>query len=160
MLNQHLCDTFSAKVLELNDTTFTLTDDDDGVHSSEDNEVLMLIYYSCWINSSANYISKYFSNFFSEKRIWHVMQISPLHEMLNSIFWGKIRKKIPICSDADGVNLREDNEVLMHSMPGKNCSCQMKFWNGFLIFPRKYDLTFHANWRQFACNIKSYFLGK
>ena len=33
----------------------------------------------------------------------------------------------------------------------------------FLIFPRKQDLTFHANCpqsRQFACNVKAYFLGK
>ena len=33
----------------------------------------------------------------------------------------------------------------------------------FLIFPRKQDLTFHANclqWRQFAWNAKSCFLGK
>ena len=33
----------------------------------------------------------------------------------------------------------------------------------FLIFPSKQDLTFHANcllWRQFAWNVKSYFLGK
>ena len=33
----------------------------------------------------------------------------------------------------------------------------------FLIFPRKQDLTFHANCllrRQFACNVKSCFLGK
>ena len=42
VLNQHLCDTFSAKVLELNDSTFTLTDDDDGVQSSEDNEVQLI----------------------------------------------------------------------------------------------------------------------
>ena len=49
VLNQHLCDTFSAKVLELNDSTFTLTDDDDGVQSSEDNEVrfILVSYKSC-----------------------------------------------------------------------------------------------------------------
>ena len=39
VLNQHLCDTFSAKVLELNETAFTLTDDDDGVQANEDHEV-------------------------------------------------------------------------------------------------------------------------
>ena len=36
----------------------------------------------------------------------------------------------------------------------------MTFWNNFLIFPRKQDLTFHANCLQIACNIKSCFLGK
>ena len=38
---------------------------------------------------------------------------------------------------------------------------QMTNWWYFLIFPRKQDLTFHANclyWRQFAWNIKSCFL--
>ena len=33
----------------------------------------------------------------------------------------------------------------------------------FLIFPRKEDLTLHANclqWRQFACNVKTFFLEK
>ena len=39
VLNQHLCDTFSAKVLELNETAFSLTDDDDGVQANEDHEV-------------------------------------------------------------------------------------------------------------------------
>ena len=32
----------------------------------------------------------------------------------------------------------------------------------FLVFPRKQDLTFHANclcWRQFACNVKTCFMG-
>ena len=35
-----------------------------------------------------------------------------------------------------------------------------KWWYFFLIFPRKQDLTFHANclhWRQFAWNVKSCF---
>ena len=41
VLNQHLCDTFSAKVLELNETAFSLTDDDDGVQANEDHEVNM-----------------------------------------------------------------------------------------------------------------------
>ena len=30
----------------------------------------------------------------------------------------------------------------------------------FLIFPRKQDLIFYANWKQFAWNVKSCFLGK
>ena len=40
----------------------------------------------------------------------------------------------------------------------------MPFWNIFHNFPRKWALTFHANWllrrvlRQFAWNIKAYFL--
>ena len=39
----------------------------------------------------------------------------------------------------------------------------MIFWNIFHIFPRKKDLTFHAyplSKRQFALNVKFYFLGK
>ena len=39
----------------------------------------------------------------------------------------------------------------------------MTFWNIFLIFPRKQDLTVHVNclhWKQFAWNFKSCFLGK
>ncbi|KAL4239001.1 Codanin-1 C-terminus [Mactra antiquata] len=38
LLNQHLCDTFSAKVLELNDTTFSSSDDDDVTVANGDNE--------------------------------------------------------------------------------------------------------------------------
>ena len=40
---------------------------------------------------------------------------------------------------------------------------QTTYWNIFLVYPRRQVSTFHANclrWRQFACNIKSYFLGK
>ena len=40
---------------------------------------------------------------------------------------------------------------------------QTVFWNTFLIFPRKQYLAFHASclqWRQFALNVKSSFLGK
>ena len=39
---------------------------------------------------------------------------------------------------------------------------QMTYWNIFLMFPRKQVLTFYANclqWRQFAWNVKSCFLG-
>ncbi|XP_053394864.1 codanin-1-like [Mercenaria mercenaria] len=38
MLNQHLCDTFSAKVLELNETTFTNHDEEDAPTSNGDDE--------------------------------------------------------------------------------------------------------------------------
>ena len=66
--------------------------------------------------------------FFPENRIWYFMQIvsigGNLHEILNPVFWEKIREMI------------------------------------FLIFPRKQDLIFHANFRQFAWNIKSCFLRK
>ena len=34
------------------------------------------------------------------------------------------------------------------------------YWNISLIFSRKQVLTFHANWRQFAWNVKTCFLGK
>ncbi|XP_060596823.1 codanin-1-like isoform X2 [Ruditapes philippinarum] len=38
MLNQHLCDTFSAKVLELNETSFTHHDEEDAPTSNGDDE--------------------------------------------------------------------------------------------------------------------------
>jgi codanin-1 len=40
MLNQHLCDTFSAKVLELNETSFTHHDEEDAPTSNGDDEVM------------------------------------------------------------------------------------------------------------------------
>ena len=46
------------------------------------------------------------------------------------------------------------------SMLGKTC-CRRYIAILFLIFPRKKDLKFHENClRQFAWNVKSYFLGK
>ena len=46
---------------------------------------------------------------------------------------------------------------------GLDISCKLSPDIFFLIFPIKQDLTFHANclqWRQFAWNVKSCFLGK
>ena len=52
--------------------------------------------------------------------------------------------------------------TLTLSTPGKNFS-RRHFEIFFLIFPRKQNLTFHANclqWRQFAWNVKFCYLGK
>ena len=53
-------------------------------------------------------------------------------------------------------------QFLMLCMPGKKFQ-QTTFWNICLIFPRTEALTFQANClfrRQFAWNVKAYFLGK
>ena len=90
-----------------------------------------------------------------------------LHEM-SKLFPGKIRKNISKChllkflptvlSNLDISPIRSFN--LYHSL---GWFSRWQIDEIFLFFPRKQDLTFYANclhWRQFACNVKSCFLGK
>ena len=54
-----------------------------------------------------------------------------------------------------------DETVMTHSTLGK--MFDRRHFEIFSYFPRKQDLTYHANclqWRQFAWNVKSCFLGK
>ena len=70
---------------------------------------------------------------------------------------------LPLIAHKHVVSLADSNyyHISFNTQHGEKQ--QTTFWNIFLIFPRKYNLTFHANHllrRQLTWHVRSYFLGE